>query len=55
VSEMAADTSSIEKLMDLILISRNLEKIADHTTNICEDVIFMVSGQDIRHHILDIR
>ncbi len=39
---------------ELILISRNLEKIADHTTNICEDVIFMVLGKDIRHHHVDI-
>lgn len=37
-------------LVDWILIAKNIEKIADHTTNIAEDVIFMVIGKDIRHH-----
>lgn len=39
-----------KQFIDLILISRNLEKIGDHATNIAEDVIFMVLGKDIRHH-----
>ncbi|OGR97170.1 MAG: phosphate transport system regulatory protein PhoU [Elusimicrobia bacterium RIFCSPLOWO2_01_FULL_64_13] len=42
--------SQTNQLVDLILISRNLEKIGDHATNIAEDVIFMVLGKDIRHH-----
>ena len=46
---MAADPSTIPRAMDLILVSRHLERIADHATNICEDVIFMVKGKDIRH------
>jgi len=46
---MMADTSTIARSMDLILVSRHLERIADHATNICEDVIFMVKGKDIRH------
>ena len=50
---MEKDVSSIEKLFDLVLIARNLERVADHTTNISEDVIFMVSGEDIRHHKKD--
>lgn len=47
---MMEDVSTIARSMDLILVSRHLERIADHATNICEDVIFMVKGKDIRHH-----
>ena len=41
---------SVKRAIDLILIARNLERIADHATNIAEDVIFMIVGKDIRHH-----
>ena len=47
---MLQDPSTIEPALDLILISRHLERIGDHATNIAEDVIFMVSAQDVRHH-----
>ncbi len=47
---MITDASTIKRCIDLILISRNFERIGDHATNIAEDVIFMVKGQDIRHH-----
>ncbi len=50
---MQADSSSVQRALGLILISRNLERIADHATNIAEDVIFMVLGKDIRHHAAD--
>ncbi len=46
---MMADPSTIPRAMDLILVSRHLERIADHATNICEDVVFMVQGKDVRH------
>ena len=46
---MMADPSTIARSMELILVSRHLERIADHATNICEHVIFMVKGKDIRH------
>src|SRR5574341_1145225 len=46
---MMADPSTIPRAMALILISRHLERIADHATNVAEDVIFMVEGKDIRH------
>ncbi len=47
---MLQDPATIEPALDLILISRHLERIGDHATNIAEDVIFMVSGRDVRHH-----
>jgi phosphate transport system protein len=47
---MLADPATIEPALDLILISRHLERIGDHATNIAEDVIFMVSAKDVRHH-----
>ncbi|UPT72750.1 MAG: phosphate signaling complex protein PhoU [Elusimicrobiota bacterium] len=46
---MQRDASAIQRGMDIILIARNLERIADHATNVAEDVIFMVLGKDIRH------
>jgi phosphate transport system protein len=42
--------STIEPALDLILVSRHLERIGDHATNVAEDVIFMVSARDVRHH-----
>jgi phosphate transport system protein len=47
---MMADPATIERALGLILVSRNLERIADHATNIAEDVIFLVEGRDVRHH-----
>ena len=47
---MLQDPSTIEPSLDLILISRHLERIGDHATNVAEDVIFMVSARDVRHH-----
>ncbi len=46
---MISDAGTIARSLELILVSRHLERIADHATNICEDVIFMVKGKDIRH------
>jgi phosphate transport system protein len=50
---MLSEPTTIEPALDLILISRHLERIGDHATNIAEDVIFMVSARDVRHHIAD--
>jgi phosphate transport system protein len=47
---MLQDTLTIEPALDLILVSRHLERIGDHATNIAEDVIFIVSARDVRHH-----
>ncbi len=50
VPQMRAAPATIEPALELILIARHLERIADHATNIAEDVIFMVSARDVRHH-----
>jgi len=47
---MLQDPTTIEPALDLILMSRHLERIGDHATNVAEDVIFMVSAKDVRHH-----
>jgi phosphate transport system protein len=47
---MLPNPSTIEPSLDLILITRHLERIGDHATNVAEDVIFMVSARDVRHH-----
>jgi phosphate transport system protein len=50
ITYMLQDPTTIEPSLDLILISRHLERIGDHATNVAEDVIFMVSAKDVRHH-----
>jgi phosphate transport system protein len=50
---MMADPGTIQRALALILVSRNLERIADHATNIAEDVIFIAEGRDVRHHALE--
>jgi phosphate transport system protein len=51
ISYMEREPSSIRQAVDLFSIVRNLERIADHSTNIAEDVLFMVKGIDVRHHL----
>jgi phosphate transport system protein len=45
---MMSDPTTVPRALELILVSRNLERIADHATNIAEDVIYIVRGEDIR-------
>jgi phosphate transport system protein len=52
---MLQDPSTIEPALDLILVSRHLERIGDHATNVAEDVIFIVSARDVRHGVHDQR
>jgi len=47
---MQQDPRSVPQGIDLIFVARNLERIADHATNIAEDVVFLVAGVDVRHH-----
>ncbi|HYO13125.1 MAG TPA: phosphate signaling complex protein PhoU [Thermoanaerobaculia bacterium] len=46
---MIEDPKTVSRALHLLLISRNLERIADHATNIAEDVVYYVEGRDIRH------
>ena len=55
ITYMMERPSVILPAFQLTLVTRNLERVADHATNIAEDVIYMVLGQDIRHHALDKR
>ena len=50
---MMQDSKNINRAIELILVARHLERIADHATNIGEDVYYIVEGKDIRHHIED--
>ncbi len=49
---IAADAAVAERALHTIIISRNLERIADHAANIASDVIFWIEGADIRHQPL---
>ena len=46
---MLEDPKTTTRALHLLLIARNLERIADHATNIAEDVIYYVEGRDVRH------
>jgi phosphate transport system protein len=46
---MMADPGTIMRALPLILISRNIERVGDHATNIAEEVIYLVLGKDVRH------
>jgi phosphate transport system protein len=50
VSFMESDPKHIQQALHLLVVTRNLERIADHSTNIAEDVLFLVKGVDVRHH-----
>lgn len=51
ITYMTSDYTTIERSLHLIRIAQNLERIADLSTNISEDVIFMTEGKIIKHHI----
>jgi len=50
ITYMTSDPNTIERSLHLLRIAQNLERIADLSTNICEDVIYMVEGKIIKHH-----
>jgi phosphate transport system protein len=47
---MMSDPATIPRALPLILVSRNLERVGDHATNVAEEVIYLVQGRDVRHH-----
>ena len=49
LTHMMEDPGVIERALGLILISRGLERIADHATNIAEDAIYAIEGREVRH------
>src|ERR1700684_1142900 len=50
VAFMQEERTTIPRAVDLMFIAHHLERIADHATNIAEDVLFLVKGIDVRHH-----
>ena len=50
VAFMQEERTTVPRAVDLMFIAHDLERIADHATNIAEDVLFLVRGIDVRHH-----
>ena len=50
ITYMIQDPANIKRAVDLILVARHLERIADHATNISENVFYIVEGKTIKHH-----
>jgi phosphate transport system protein len=50
VSFMEQDPGNVPQALNLLAVTRSLERLADHSTNIAEDVLFYVKGIDVRHH-----
>jgi phosphate transport system protein len=53
LTHMMEDPHMISAGMELILVARNLERVADLATNVAEDVVFLVEGKSIKHHAED--
>jgi phosphate transport system protein len=50
ITYIRENPADVTQAVFLLLISRNLERVADNATNIAENVIFIVKGKDVRHH-----
>jgi len=54
LTHMMADARTITPSLELLLVSRNLERVADLATNIAEDAVFLAEGKQIKHHFEDL-
>jgi phosphate transport system protein len=50
LSRMKKDAANVERSVGLLSIAKSLERLADHATNIAEQVVFLTRGKDVRHH-----
>jgi len=50
MTKVLAAPETVTRVMELVLMTRAFERIADHAVNIAEDVIYVIKGEDIRHH-----
>jgi phosphate transport system protein len=50
---MMEEPKKISSLIQYLLVSKNLERMADHATNIAESAIFILKGKNIKHHVID--
>lgn len=50
IAHMIKNPQRVQLSLDMLLISRSLERIGDHATNIAEDIIYVIQGRDVRHH-----
>ncbi|HWG53722.1 MAG TPA: phosphate signaling complex protein PhoU [Gemmatimonadaceae bacterium] len=53
LTHMLEDPSTISAALELFLVSRNLERVADLATNIAEDAVYLAEGKSIKHHLED--
>lgn len=53
ITYMANDPRTISRAIHLIMIAKNLERVADLSTNVAEEVVFMVEARSIKHHLGD--
>ena len=52
LTHIMADSGTVERALGVIFVSRALERVADHATNIAEDVIFLVDGRVVSHRVI---